>query len=116
MIRGALPAARVAQYVHALDGRAEVVADPDMVEPPPLIGFRPVRRAVAPPGIELVRIRYELAQRVDPFAGGMRPRELLDLDRRVADDREELLVAPDVVLQRRDVEIAHQNRPPRRDP
>ena len=39
---------------------------------------------------------------------------MLHLDRGVADDPQQLLVAPDVVLARGDVQVADQDRPPRR--
>src|SRR5579863_3249427 len=80
-----------------------------MVEATALIGVRPVGRAVAPPSIELLRFRYELSQRVDPVSRLLGSGQLLDLDWRVANDREQRLVAPYVVLERRDVEIADQD-------
>src|SRR5579863_8159787 len=51
-----------------------------------------------------------MAQRVAPAPRGLSAGEFLDLDRRMTDHVDERLVTPDVVLQRRDVEIADQNR------
>src|SRR5665213_2314326 len=56
------------------------------------------------------RLRREHAHRVDPAAGIARGVELLAFDWRMRDHLQHLLVAPDVVLERRDVEIADQNR------
>jgi hypothetical protein len=36
---------------------------------------------------------------------------VFDLDRRVADDLQKLLVVPDVILARGDVQVAHKDRP-----
>ncbi len=64
-------------------------------------------RAIAPPGVELLVVRDVLAHQIDPAVIAAEQRvERLGLDRRVADDVEQLLVAPDVVLVRGDVEIA----------
>ena len=109
-----LPAAGVAQNPHPFDRVAERRADPDVVEAPSLVGLRPIRRAIAPPSVELLIVGHEFAQRVDPGSRGLGPLQFVDLDRRVADNAEKRLVAPDVVLERRDVEIADQDRPLRR--
>ena len=50
-----------------------------------------------------------MAHRVDEAAGCLEAAELLDLDRRMADDFQQLLVRPDIGLERRDVEIADQD-------
>ncbi len=81
-----------------------------MVQPPPPVGHLPVLVAIAPPRIELLLGRHEMAHRV------MEPRrhprrEPLGFRRRVADHVEQLLVAPHVMLQRRDIEVPHQHRP-----
>ena len=53
--RRRLPAAHVAGDPAAAGARREVGGRPDVVEPPALVGRLPVRRAVAPPGIEPAR-------------------------------------------------------------
>ena len=70
----------------------------------------PVGRAVAPPGVEPLRRRMEMAAEIDPVVARLEPGQRLDLDRRVADDVEQLLVAPDVAFERRDVEVADHDR------
>ena len=81
-----------------------------MIEPAAAVGLAPViHRAIAPPGVELGRLRREHAHAVDPVAGVARKVEHLAFDRRVRDHLDHLLVAPYVVLERRHIEIAHQN-------
>src|SRR3984885_1122538 len=81
-----------------------------MVQPPALVGLLPIGRAIAPPSVELLVVRHEFAQRIDPGACGLSLGQLVDLDGRVAHNVEKRLVAPDVVFKRRDVEIADQDR------
>ena len=106
----ALPAAHVARHPHRLDLVGERRADPDVVEPAALVGLGPVGRAVAPPRVELLVGRHKAAQGVDPRPRRLGAVQFLDLDRRVADDANQRLVAPDVVFERRDVEIADDDR------
>ena len=106
----ALPAAGVAQNAHPFDRVREHRTDPDVVETPSLVDLRPIRRAIAPPSVELLIVGHELAQGVEPRSRGLGPFQFVDLDWRVAHDAEKRLVAPDVVLKRRDVEIADQDR------
>jgi hypothetical protein len=47
---------------------------------------------------------------VDPAAPWHHVFQPIGLDRRVADDLQELLVRPDIVFQRRDVEVADEDR------
>ncbi len=79
---------------------------PHMVEPAAAIARRPVLGAIAPPGEIAVRRGDERAAKIDPVMRRLQPAERLDLDRRMADDVEQCLVAPHVAFQRRDVEIA----------
>src|SRR5690606_36848877 len=83
-----------------------------MVEPPPLVGRVPVGRAVGPPTVEKT-LRNVLAGDVHPAACLLRLSEQLGLHRRMADDLQEALVVPDVVLPRGDVEITYKDRPAR---
>ena len=96
------------------DGRhavGERVRCPDVVEPAAAVGIAPVvHRPITPPRVELFRLRREHAHGVDPAAGIARGVELFAFDRRMRDHLQHLLVAPDVVLERRDVEVADQNR------
>ena len=110
VVRRLLPAAHVAADAGLLQVLLQVGRDPDVVEAAAAVVAGPVGRAVAPPGEQLLILRHEVAHGVDPFARGLDAGQLLDLDRRVADDVEQLLVRPHVVLQRRDVEIAHHDR------
>jgi hypothetical protein len=51
-----------------------------------------------------------LPPQINPTVRVLKPPQRLDLDRRVADDLEQLLVAPHVAFQRGDVEIADDHR------
>src|ERR1700722_6945541 len=79
---------------------------PDVVEASAFVGGRPVRRTIAPPRVELRRLRRVLAHAVDPAARRSRGCYLLALDRRMRHDPPHLLVTPDIVLERRHIEIA----------
>src|SRR5579875_2730586 len=81
-----------------------------MIEPAPSVGRTPVARAITPPRIELFRLRHEHAHGIDPTSRDARRGEFLAFDRRVRINIQHLLVAPYVVLERRDVEIADQDR------
>ena len=65
VIRRLVPAADVAAHVRRRDRALEVGRGPDMVEAAALVGGGPVRRAVAPPGIDALRLGMERTQRVD---------------------------------------------------
>src|SRR4051812_11276075 len=79
-----------------------------MVEPASPIRREPVLGAVAPPGEEPLGRGYEMAAEIDPVVRRLQPIQCRDLDRRVAHHVEQLLVAPDIGFERRDVEIADQ--------
>jgi hypothetical protein len=85
-----------------------------MVQPPSLVGFLPIGGAITPPSVELLVVGHEFAQRVNPGACGLSAVQFIDLDWRVAHNAEERLMAPDVVLTRRDVQVADEDRPLRR--
>ena len=76
-----------------------------MIQPAPLVGGIPVARPVGPPRIELP-VGNIGAGHVHPLAGLLRSAQMLDLDGCVADDLEQLLVRPDIILAGRDVQIA----------
>src|SRR6476619_6376290 len=77
-----------------------------MIEAAAPVRSGPVAVAVAPPGVEPLVRRHEMAHRIDETAGTLQTAEPLDLDWRVADDLQELLVRPDIGFERRDVQIA----------
>src|SRR4051812_40718851 len=81
-----------------------------MVEAPAAVILRPVGRAIAPPGKAPRRRGHEFAADVDPVVRLLQARQRLDLDGRVADDGEQRLMAPDIAFERRDIEIADDNR------
>src|ERR1044072_1639667 len=84
--------------------------DPDVSETAPAVGGLPVvHRAIAPPRVELLGLGGQFAHRVDPVAGFAEAVELLGLDRRMRDDFQHLLVAPDIMLERGHVEVADQD-------
>src|SRR5690348_5105760 len=82
---------------------------PDMIEAAAAVGGGPIARAIAPPGVKLLLWRDEMPDRVDEARRFLHAAEFLDLDRRVADDFQELFVRPDIGLKRRDVEIADED-------
>src|SRR5438309_605374 len=81
-----------------------------MVEPAPAVIFRPVGRAVAPPGEAALGRGDEPAADVDPSVRLLQTVERFDLYGRVADDGEQRFMAPDVAFERSDIEIAHDDR------
>src|SRR4029077_20173389 len=80
-----------------------------MIETPALVGGDPIRRAVAPPSVELGRLGRELAHAVDPVAGFLHACEFVAFDWRVRNDANHLFMTPNIVLERRDIEIADKN-------
>ena len=86
-----------------------------MVEPAAAVRGLPVGGAVAPPAVELLGLGPERAGGIGPAELAAQLLQRRGLDRRVADDVEQLLVTPDIVLIGGDVEVADQDaRPPRR--
>src|SRR5437762_4798213 len=106
MVGGPLPVAAWLEHGMRLDVPGERGGGPHMVEPAPAVVFRPVRRPIAPPGEAAFRRRDEGPADVQPVVRLLQPGQGLDLDRGVADDIQQRLVAPDVALQRRDIEVA----------
>src|SRR5690606_2037938 len=101
------PAARRPDDFSTNAVRGNIAGRPDMVEPPATIGRFPILAAIAPPGIELLVVRQVLAHQISPAMTAIENGvEGLGLERGVADDLEQLLVAPDVILVRRDIEVA----------
>mmetsp|Transcript_124 Transcript_124/g.387 ORF Transcript_124/g.387 Transcript_124/m.387 type:complete len:248 (+) Transcript_124:399-1142(+) len=88
----------------------DIARRPDMIQPTPLVRCTPILGPVGPPGIEQpignIRTRH-----VHPATGLLRSGQMLHLDRRVAHDLQQLLVAPDVILAGGNVQVAHQDRP-----
>ncbi len=80
-----------------------------MIEPAAFIGFFPIGRAIAPPRIELLRLGVRQTGGIAPMAGGQNILQRLRFHRGVANHIEELFVAPDIVFERGDIEIAHQH-------
>ena len=106
MVRRPLPAA--ARLKDAMRRRlgGQVRGAPHMIETATAVAGGPVLSTVAPPGIASFRRRDELATEVDPVVRSLEPAQGLNLDRRMADDVKERLVAPDVAFQGCDVEVA----------
>src|SRR4029079_3517155 len=108
--RWPLPISARFEHRMALQMSGELRRGPHMVEPAPAVVLRPVRRAIAPPGEAALRRGHEAAADVDPVVRLLEPGKCLDLDGRMADDVQQRLVAPDVALERRDVEVAEDDR------
>ena len=91
------------------DTARQIMACPDMVKTPPAITGRPVTGAIGPPGIENF-LRSEMrTDNIMPSSILDQTQQPLTLDRRVADDIAKLLRRPDILGQRRDIEIADKN-------
>ena len=103
VIGGALPAARLAQDLHGAADRGEIRREPDVIKPPALVGSVPVRRAIAPPAVDLLGLGAQVTHGIHQSGLLAQTLQRAGLQRRVADNIEELFVAPDIVLQRRDV-------------
>ncbi|CDX46437.1 hypothetical protein MPLDJ20_90013 [Mesorhizobium plurifarium] len=110
MVGRLFPAARRLQDLVAFESRHQVGGGPDMVEAAAAVRRFPVLRAIAPPSVELLLGGHVEPHQVDPASGLAHRLEICRLDRRVADDVEQLLVRPDVMLLRRDVQVADQDR------
>ena len=74
----------------------------------PAIRCTPVAVAVRPPRVELLVRRHEMPHRIDE-ASVLPCGQSLGLRRRVAHHAKQLLVAPDIMLQRRDVQVADEH-------
>jgi len=109
VVRRTQPAARMLEDAHAGEPVCKRRRNPDVVEPAALVRRLPIGRAVAPPSIELRWLRRVHAHGVDPAARVLNGDELLAFERCVRDDAQHLLMTPDIVLERRDIEIADQN-------
>src|SRR5687768_458569 len=105
MVRRPLPPAARLKHAVRHDLRSEAWRGPHMVEPAATVTRGPVLGAIAPPGIIAFWGRDELAAEIDPVVRRPKPRQRLDLDRRVADHAEQCLVVPHVAFQWRDVEV-----------
>ena len=84
-------------------------AGPDVIEAAAAIGGFPIAGAIAPPAVNLFLRRNEMPGGIDPVEGRLGFVQQFGFHRRVADDVEQLLVAPHIVFQRRDIQVAHQN-------
>src|ERR1700730_19317886 len=98
MVGRLFPAARVADDVHFARGVAKRRACPDVIEPSAAVRLLPIGGAIAPPGVKLLGSGDETAHDVDPATGLLKGAEFLHLDRRVADDVQELFLAPNIVV------------------
>ncbi len=84
-------------------------AEPDMVQTPAAVRGFPVGGAIAPPGINFLVRRNEVAgESVQSNAACASPSNRVSTGVWLT-IVEQLLVRPDVMLQRRDIEIAHQH-------
>src|SRR5689334_7201916 len=110
MVRGPAPAARLSQNLDPEATRGKSGSRPDVVEPSSAVVGLPVARPIAPPGIELMVRGNVLPEEVDPASSLLRFDEPRGLGWRVAHDLEQLAMRPDVVLERRHVEVTDGNR------
>ena len=113
VVTGLFPSPHGTQDAAAMTGIGDIGRGPDMIQPPPLVGRVPILGTIAPPAVKQPRGNI-LAGDINPFPGILRRAQMLDLDRGMADDLEQLLVRPDVILARGDVQVAHQHGPLRR--
>ena len=90
-------------------GPDKVRARPDMVEPPSPVGPVPVLGTVRPPGIEF-SFGNVAPHDIGPVSGLGHRIEQFHFHLGVADHIQQLPVRPDIVLQRRNIEIPDKNR------
>src|SRR6516162_2353642 len=112
MVGGLVPTATVPVNAGLRECADERIRYPDVIQPAASIRSRPVARPVTPPSVEALVPRQEMPDRVDKSARLLQEPEAFDLDRGVADDRQELFVRPDISLQWGNVQIAHRNHGP----
>src|SRR6185503_20577762 len=97
-----------ARLEHLMRGHMapELGRTPHMIEPAAAVVPGQVWRGVAPPSEAALRCRDEASPDIDPVMRLLEAGERLDLHRRMADHRQQRLVAPDVAFERGDVEVA----------
>src|SRR5436189_5962398 len=103
MVGGPFPAARIARNPEVRYSTLERARYPDVIEPSPTIGPRPIGGPIAPPRINLFRQRNPLASYVDPSAMRLRRKQFLAFDRGMRHDVEQFVLPPDVVVRGRDI-------------
>ncbi len=101
---------RLAQHSTPAQARNQFGRHEDVVQAAPTVGCPPVARPIAPPGVESLFGRNEVADRVDPGAGLDRAGQRRDFQVRLRDHGPELLVRPDVGVQGGDVDVADEDR------
>src|SRR6202040_472528 len=84
MVGGLVPTARLAQDPRILDIRRQARRYPDVIQPPAPVGGIPIGGAIAPPAVEALAGRNDLAHRINPFGRGLQAPQLLHLDGRMA--------------------------------
>ena len=104
------PAAAILMHAVRYRGLRNIGARPHMIEPASAIGGEPILGAVAPPCPKSFRCRHEMTSEIDPAVRRLQPRQRGNLDGRVADHAEQLLVVPDIGLERSNIEIADDQR------
>lgn len=92
-----------------MEMRRKTFARPDVIEPAAAVRSLPIKRAVAPPGINPFFRRLEMAHGVDPRPCRAYAAEFFNLHWRMAHDPEKSLMIPYVRVERRDVEIARDD-------
>src|SRR6201987_4492114 len=112
MVGGLLPAAAVPVNPGLGKSTDECRRHPDMIEPAASVRSYPVTRPVAPPSEQTLVRRHEMPDRINKTARPLKEAKTFDFDRCVADDTEELLVRPDISLQRGNVQVANRNHVP----
>ena len=109
MVGGTFPIARFLEYFNRNQPVFQIRRRPDVIQAAAFVVSLPVRIAVAPPGIGFFRFWMKFAQYVDEVQRIFQPCQPFDFYRRMRNDFQHLSVIPNVVFQRRDVEIAADN-------
>ena len=110
MVRWAVPTARIAKDLQTLHMPFKIGRTPDVIQPAATIRFDPILGAIAPPGEDFLVCRNKLSHQVAPATLHTQIFQRFGFYRRMADDLEKLLVRPDIVFKRRDIEIAKRER------
>ena len=79
-----------------------------MVKPAATVGCLPILRAVAPPCVKLLRRLDKMPRDINPICGFLDRGKMFAFNLCVADDIDELLMAPNIMLKRCNVKITRQ--------
>src|SRR6516164_725760 len=96
MVGGLIPASAVPINTRFIESADQRGCHPDVIETAAAIRGGPVASPVAPPSVKAFLRRHEVPHGIDKATGLPQAAKALNLDRGMADHRQQLLVRPDV--------------------